>query len=202
MPVARTEPPAEGNRLQDLFLGCDLFHSVQFLRGGILHRRKSPFGWLTLGTDGNFYATSGGGTKNAGTIYKITPAGVKTTLYNFCDPTCNGYYAGTPLVQHTNGKFYGNTSGNSLGGAVFYSMSVGLKPFVRLVTWNGKVGRTVEVLGQGFTGTTQVLFNGTPATFTNVSDTYMTAVVPDGASTGYVTVTTFTSSYKSDRKFL
>jgi uncharacterized repeat protein (TIGR03803 family) len=161
-----------------------------------------PLAGLTLGTDGNFYGTSGGGTKNAGTIYKITPAGVRTSLYNFCDPTCNGYYTGTPLVQHTNGKFYGNTSGNSLGGAVFYSMSVGLKPFVRLVTWNGKVGRTVEILGQGFTGTTQVLFNGTPATFTNVSDTYMTAVVPDGATTGYVTVTTFTASYKSDRKFL
>ena len=161
-----------------------------------------PQAGLVLGTDGNFYGTAGGGTKGDGTIYKITPAGVHTTLYNFCDPTCNGYYPATPLVQHTNGKFYGNTNGNSLGGGVYYSMGVGLKAFVRLVTWNGKVGRTVEILGQGFTGTTQVLFNGVPAAFTNTSDTYMTAVVPDGATTGYVTVTTFTNSYKSNRKFL
>jgi uncharacterized repeat protein (TIGR03803 family) len=162
-----------------------------------------PYAGLILGTDGNFYGTSQGGTKNAGAIYKLTPAGVFTSLYNFCDPTCdNGFYTGTPLVQHTNGKFYGNTSGNSLGGAVLYSLNMKLKSFVRLVTWQGKVGRTVEILGQGFTGTTQVLFNGTPAKFTNSSNTYMTAVVPDGATTGYVTVTTFTASYKSNVKFL
>jgi len=162
-----------------------------------------PLAGLVLGTDGNFYGTAGGGTKNAGMIYKITPAGVLSTLYNFCDPNCNtGFSANTPLVQHTNGKFYGNTSGNSLGGSVFFSLNVGLKPFVRLLNWSGKVGQTIGMIGQGFTGTTQVLFNGMPATFTNVSDTYMTAVVPDGATTGTVTVTTFTNSYKSNRAFL
>lgn len=162
-----------------------------------------PLAGLTVGSDGNFYGTAQGGTKNAGTLYKLTPVGKITSLYNFCDPTCsNGYYTATPLVQHTNGKFYGNTNGNSLGGSVFFSLSVGLKPFVRLINWSGKVGSTVEMLGQGFTGTTQVSFNGVPAAFTNVSDTYMTAVVPDGATSGTLTVTTFTTSYNSNRKFL
>jgi hypothetical protein len=89
-----------------------------------------------------------------------------------------------------------------LGGSVFYSFDVGFKPLVDLVTWAAKVGKTVEILGQGFTGTTEVSFDGVPATFNNVSDTYMTATVPAGALTGTVTVTTFTSTMKSNRAFL
>ena len=163
-----------------------------------------PAAGLTLGTDGNFYGVaSAGGTKNAGAIFKITPAGAETVLYSFCSVTCNdGFGAATPLVLHTDGKFYGNTNGNSLGGSVFYSFDVGFKPLVNLVTWSTKVGKTVEILGQGFTGTTKVSFNGVSAPFTNVSDTYMTATVPAGATTGTVTVTTFTSTIKSNRAFL
>lgn len=163
-----------------------------------------PLAGLTLGTDGNFYGTAGnGGTKNAGAIFKITPAGAETVLYSFCSVTCNdGFGAATPLVLHTDGKFYGNTNGNSLGGAVFYSFDMGFKPLVALVTWSAKVGKAVEILGQGFTGTTAVSFNGVNAPFTNVSDTYMTATVPTGALTGTVTVTTFTKTMKSNRAFL
>jgi len=162
-----------------------------------------PLAGLALGTDGNFYgSTSAGGTKNAGILYKLTPSGTETILNNFCDPTCNGFGSATPMVLHTDGNLYGNTNGNSLGGAVFYRLNMGFKPLVNLVTWTAKVGKTVEILGQGFTGTTQVLFGSTPATFQNISDTYMTATVPAGATTGTVTVTTFTTSYKSNRSFL
>ena len=162
-----------------------------------------PVSGLIQAADGNFYgSTTIGGTKRYGTLYKITPTGVHTILYNFCDPTCNGFGAAEPMVLHTNGKFYGNTNGNSLGSAVFYRLDVGLKPFVRLLNWTGKVGKTVEILGQGFNGTTKVSFNGVPGVFNIVSDTYMTAVVPAGATTGPVTVTTFTTTFNSDRKFL
>ena len=100
------------------------------------------------------------------------------------------------------GKLYGTTSGNSLGGSVFYSFNVGLKPFVKLVTWMGKAGAKAQILGQGFTGTTAVSFDGVAAKFDNVSDTYLTATVPSGARTGSVTVTTFGGSLASDRNFL
>jgi uncharacterized repeat protein (TIGR03803 family) len=157
---------------------------------------------LTLGTDGNFYGTtSAGGAHNYGALFKVAPAGTVTILYSFCAVSgcTDGFLPETPLVQHTNGKFYGNTIGN---GGVFYSLDMGLAPFAGLVTWSGKVGKTVEVLGQGFTGTTVVSFNGVHATFSVVSDTYLTATVPAGALTGTVTVTTPTGALKSNRKFL
>jgi uncharacterized repeat protein (TIGR03803 family) len=179
-----------------------LLHSFNY--GNSNFDAQLPLAGLTLGPDGNFYGVTGnGGTKNGGAIFKITPAGSESVLYSFCSVTCNdGFGPATPLVLHTDGKFYGNTNGNSLGGSVFYSFDVGFKPLVDLVTWSAKVGKTVEILGQGFTGTTGVSFNGVPATFTNVSDTYMTATVPAGALTGTVTVTTFTSTMRSNRAFL
>ena len=172
--------------------------------GGTSFDPVLPEAGLTPGTDGNLYGVgTAGGTKNAGAIFKITPAGSESILYNFCSVTCNdGFGPATPLVLHTDGKFYGNTNGNSLGGSVFYRLDVGFQPLVDLVNWTAKVGQTLEILGQGFTGTTAVSFNGVNGTFKNVSDTYMTATVPAGALTGSVTVTTFTSSMTSNRKFL
>jgi uncharacterized repeat protein (TIGR03803 family) len=71
-------------------------------------------------TDGDFYGTTlYGGANNAGTIFKITPAGELTTLYNFCSqPNCtDGVSPSAPLTQATNGDFYGTTSfGGTVGG--------------------------------------------------------------------------------------
>ena len=84
---------------------------------------------------------------------------------------------------------------------VFYSLNIGATPFVSLITTSGKVGKTVEVLGQGFKGTTGVSFNGTAATFKVSSDTYLTATVPNGATTGSVTVTTPGGPLTSNKQF-
>ena len=163
-----------------------------------------PIAALTVGTDGNLYgAASKGGKAGYGALYEITTAGKEKLLYSFCVVACtDGFVPTTPMVLHTDGVFYGNTAGNSLGGSVFYSLKTGLKPFVKLVTWSAKVGATVEILGQGFTSATGVTFDGVAAKFNNISDTYMTAVVPAGAKTGVVTVKTFTSTMTGDRAFL
>ena len=58
---------------------------------------------------------------------------------------------------------------------------------------SGPVGTSVTIEGSGFTGATDVAFNGTsvePETFTVVSDTQILAMVPSGASTGPISVTT------------
>lgn len=51
-------------------------------------------------------------------------------------------------------------------------------------------GDMVMIDGAGFTGTTRVAFNGTPATFTVLSDTRIQAAVPAGATSGAVSVST------------
>jgi hypothetical protein len=64
---------------------------------------------------------------------------------------------------------------------------------------SGKVGsKKVEILGQGFTETTGVSFNGIAASYVVHSDTYLTATVPQGATTGFVTVTTPGGTFQSN----
>ena len=159
---------------------------------------SSPLGALVQGSDGNFYGTTefggaNGGTFGSGTIFKLTPAGVLTTLYNFCAETncTDGSRPSGGLMQDTNGKFYGTTNagGTSDEGTTF-SLDVGLAPFVESRPTSAKVGARIIILGTSLTGTTSVSFNGTAATFTVVSGSELMATVPSGATTGKITVTT------------
>ena len=78
----------------------------------------SPAGALIVGADGDFYGTTAGGGgagRNViyeGTVFKITPSGVITTLHSFAGP--DGRAPSGALVQGTDGDFYGTTE---LGGA-------------------------------------------------------------------------------------
>jgi uncharacterized repeat protein (TIGR03803 family) len=107
------------------------------------------------------------------------------------------------LIQHTNGLLYGMTlSGGAADDGVFYSLDVGLKPFVTYLPTYGRVGTTVQILGEGFTADSTVSFNGVPASFTEVYPTYLRAVVPGGAMSGPITVTTPTGTLTSNKTFL
>jgi uncharacterized repeat protein (TIGR03803 family) len=166
----------------------------------------APVSALVQGTDGNFYGTTlnGGGTSHLGTIFKITPQGALTTLYRFCnEANCtDGAFPYAGLFQATNGVFYGTTYAHGAGdeGTIF-SLAVGLGPFVETLPTSGVVGKTIALLSQGLTGTTAVSFDGIAASFTVGSDTYLTATVPNGATTGLVTVTTPSTTLKSNQKF-
>jgi uncharacterized repeat protein (TIGR03803 family) len=172
-----------------------------------------PYAGLVQGTDSNFYGTTReGGTHQecsggCGTIFKLTPQGVLTTLHAF--RLAEGVAPESGLYQATNGIFYGATpyAGNlkcprQRGGCgTIYSLDVGLGPFVTFVRFAGRVGRTGPILGQGLTGTTSVSINGIQANFTVVTDTLIRATVPPGATTGYVSVTTPSGTLTSSVPF-
>ena len=146
---------------------------------------------LVQATDGNLYGTiPSGGVYGNGTLFQITLQGVYTRISDF---SVNGpQYANSGLMQHTNGAIYGESQDGGAGSTgTIYRLDMGLGPFVAFVIPTGKVGKSAQILGQGLTGTTSVTFNGVEAaSFKVVSDTYMTAVVPAGATTGAVVVAT------------
>lgn len=69
----------------------------------------NPYGALVQDADGNFYGTTYGANPGGkGTVFKITPAGVLTTLHSF-----NGTGGANPrtgLVLGSDGNFYGTTT--------------------------------------------------------------------------------------------
>jgi len=177
----------------------------------ILHNFKGgktdgaqPYTGLVQATNGGLYGvTTGGGANSTGAIFGFTLKPFRyTLLYSFVQST-TGDIPEAPLIQRTDGLLYGDAfRGGSNGEGTFFKLSLGLDPFVSLAPTSGKVGKTIIILGQGFTATTSVSFNGTPATQVRIpSATYLTATVPTGATTGPVSATTSGVSLTSNQQF-
>ena len=177
-----------------------------------------PWSGLVQGSDGNFYGTTndGGTGENCpglggtpcGAMFKVTPTGDYTVLYSFCSERgcADGGVPLANLTQGTDGAFYGTTSEGASsscfdGCGTVFKLSAGLEPFVQSTPVFGKVGYQIYILGNNMTGTTSVTFNGTPATFTAVSDTYLRATVPTGATSGTIQVATPSGTLSSNLVF-
>lgn len=169
-------------------------YELQVVYNFSLATGTSPTSGVIQGTDGYLYGTTSPEYED-GTLYQLSTSGNFVLL----DATLGSSYNG--LVQHTNGNFYGVTNNGDSGGTIF-ELDMGLGPFIALVNPLGEAGTDVGILGQGFTGTTSVTFNGKPASsFKVISDTYMTAVAPATVETGPVVVTTPGGTLSSNRNF-
>ncbi len=106
---------------------------------------NNPSGGLLKGSDGNFYGMTFGDSGNivvehpkVGTIFKMTPTGVLTTLANF-DGVLYGACPSGGLLMGSDGNFYGTTEFDSINndGTVFRVTPAGvltqLKRFDRSV---------------------------------------------------------------------
>src|SRR5579871_2760634 len=85
---------------------------------------STSYSSIVQGTDGNFYGTTFyGGAQNVGAVFKVTPAGVLTTLYSFCSQNncADGTEPRSGLVLGASGDLYGVTpgGGNNNNGIIY-----------------------------------------------------------------------------------
>jgi uncharacterized repeat protein (TIGR03803 family) len=109
----------------------------------------TPRGGLVKGVDGNFYGTtsgSGGGASSNGTVFRITPMGVVTTIHSFAG-TDGSFPSGT-LILASDGKLYGTTSnGGAHGNGTVYRIGTEGNGFATLHSFDLAAGE-----GSGTTG--------------------------------------------------
>lgn len=83
---------------------------IHAFAGGSLGDR--PWGAVVEGADGTFYGTTRvGGAFDKGTVFRMTPAGAVTVLYDFSG-NADGSEPVAALVQAADGHFYGTASSN------------------------------------------------------------------------------------------
>jgi uncharacterized repeat protein (TIGR03803 family) len=78
---------------------------------------QNSYAGLIRATDGSLYGTTlSGGSHGYGTVFKISPSGIFSTLYSFCSQSgcTDGEFPQTAVMQASNGNLYGTTI---LGGA-------------------------------------------------------------------------------------
>jgi uncharacterized repeat protein (TIGR03803 family) len=179
-------------------------HAFNNTTDGACNPGSFPVVNLLQVNDGNFYGTNyGGANANNGSIYKLTAAHV-FSAFLFPGNNVDGSQPFSTLIQNTNGKIYGTTNGggtNSTG--TFFSVNTGDAAFVLLQETSGRVGSKIGILGQGFSASSVVKFNGVTATaVTRTGSTFLLATVPAGATNGFVTVTTGATTLTSSKKFV
>jgi uncharacterized repeat protein (TIGR03803 family) len=194
----------EGGTLFKITVGGQLTTIYNFCTLGGCTDGSGPMGALIEGTDGNFYGTTlGGGANGGGTLFSVTRGGKFTPLHSFDSDD----FPSGGLVEGTDGSFYGTTlyggGGvcNNAGCGTVFNISVGLAAFARTLPSSGNVGTRFVILGDNLTGAISVNFNGVSAPFTVVSSTEIKAMVPSGATTGFIYVVTPAGTFKSNVKF-
>ncbi len=131
---------------------------------------------LTLGEDGNFYGTTaigyGADDKGPGTVFKITPAGIFTTLARF--GSTDTFPSQNPLIQADDGNFYGTTRSSATAyhpSEVFKVTPSGNLTIVR--TFTGAIEGNPSSLSLGsdgdLYGTTEAVSSATRASVLKMS---------------------------------
>jgi uncharacterized repeat protein (TIGR03803 family)/YD repeat-containing protein len=185
-----TVSSTNGGTIYRITPGGSVGYSFSYGQGG------SPAGSLFEGSDGNIYGTtSTGGSQDLGTIFRYQPDasfGSFDSLYSFNGQ--NGSHPFGGLIQGSDGSLYGSAfDGGTNNQGTLFKLTLAVPPSITSFSpASAPVGSAVLIKGTNFTGVTGVSFNGILAGFTiyNSSDTEITAIVPAGATTGLITVST------------
>jgi uncharacterized repeat protein (TIGR03803 family) len=191
----------------------------------------NPEGYLTEGTDGKLYGiTSAGGANDAGTFFSLdvglgpfvhlmTSSGKELSKVEILGQGFSkasvvefGGVAASTIAVTGSTYISATVPAGALTGAV--TVTTGTTTLTSPQTFNvlptitsftppsGPVGTTVTIAGTGLAQTTAVTFDKIPATsIPTKSDTRVTVVVPSGAKTGKLAITTNGGSATSAASF-
>jgi uncharacterized repeat protein (TIGR03803 family) len=105
---------------------------------------NSPFSSLTLDAQGNLYGTAdfGGTSDGSGTVFKISPTGTETVLYNFSGGADGANPDSSRVVSDKAGNLYGTTNagGDNSVGTVFKLTPSGIETVLHSFAADGVDG--------------------------------------------------------------
>ena len=155
-------------------------------------------GSIVQASDGNLWTAFNETSNGNGIVMAFSPVD-GSIVHNFSFGGSNGSVPEAGVIQGADGKIYGTTVG---GGTVakgqapsgtVWNLDAGLAPpAATIATFSpgiGGVGSTVTIRGHHFIGTTSVSFNGVSARFKVLNTEFISTVVPNGATSGPITVT-------------
>ena len=120
---------------------------------------------LVQATDGSLYSTTiNRGAHNGGTVFKITPSGTLTTLYNFCSQRncADGWASFGQLQQAPDGSLYGTTfHGGAKGDGTVFKITPFTGTLTLLYTFCSQSGCTDGGGPQGLVQASDGNFYGT-----------------------------------------
>jgi uncharacterized repeat protein (TIGR03803 family) len=152
------------------------------------NRQSGVIDALLEGSDGKLYGVTEGQT-----FFSLTTSG----QYKLAYQEKNGHEGVCPcsMIQGSDGIFYGTAAGGGLTGAgEVFALDLGLpRPAPKaqhFVPESGVVGTKIRIWGYNLLSAS-VQFNGVASTaVTNSGPNYVYATVPEGATTGPITITT------------
>jgi streptogramin lyase len=147
---------------------------------------------ITAGPDGALWFTNTT-YPNTPSIGRITTTGTVTT---YTDPSVSG---GSGIAAGPDGALWFTNYENNSIGRITTTVTPGIVDFTPTV---GRVGTRVTITGQNLGRATKVTFNGTPAkAILSNSATEIVTIVPHGATTGRISITTEAGTATSTTTF-
>jgi uncharacterized repeat protein (TIGR03803 family) len=168
-------------------------------------------GSIVEASDGNLWTAFNETSSGNGSVIAFSSVD-GSIVHNFSFGGPNGSVPEAGVIQGADGRIYGTTVG---GGTVdkgqapsgtVWNLDAGLAPpsgtIASFSPRSGGVGSTVMIRGNHLIGATSVSFNGVSASFKVLNREFISTVVPNGATSGPITVTNAGGTTASSKSFV